>query len=131
MERAGEAVFITNIPASSENLVISEIFYNPAGQEEDTEFIELMNTSNVTISLAGVSFTGGISYTFSDDAILGAGERLLLVSNTEAFENAFGIGLPVAGTYVGQLDNGGERLTLSADSSEILSLRYNDGLHGH
>ena len=122
-----EAVFITNIPASSENLVISEIFYNPAGQEEDTEFIELMNTSNVTISLAGVSFTGGISYTFSDDAILGAGERLLLVSNIEAFENAFGIGLPVAGTYGGQLDNGGERLTLSAaDSSEILSLRYND-----
>ena len=122
-----EATFITNIPASPENLVISEIFYNPAGQDEDTEFIELMNTSNVTISLAGVSFTGGISYRFADDAILGAGERLLLVSSIEAFENTFGTGLPVAGTYGGQLDNGGERLTLSAaDGSEILSLRYND-----
>ena len=123
-----EATFITNVPASAENLVISEIFYNPAGQDENTEYIELMNVSGVTISLAGVSFTGGISYSFADELTLEAGGRLLLVSDIEAFENTFGTGLPVAGTYGGQLDNGGERLTLSAaDSTEILSLRYNDG----
>ena len=122
-----EATFITNIPAAAENLIISEIFYNPAGENEDTEYIELMNISNVTISLAGVSFTGGISHTFADDVTLGPGQRLLLVSDITAFENAFGTGLPVAGTYGGQLDNSGESLTLAtADGNEILSLRYND-----
>ncbi len=122
-----EATFITNIPASAENLVISEIFYNPAGQNEDTEYIELMNVSNVTISLAGVSFTGGISHAFADDVTLEPGQRLLLVSDVTAFENTFGTGLPVTGTYGGQLDNGGESLTLTdAEGNEILSLRYND-----
>jgi hypothetical protein len=122
-----EVTFITNVPASTDNLVISEIFYNPAGQEEASEYIELMNTSSVTISLAGVSFTGGISHTFADDVTLEPGERLLLVSDIAAFEVVFGTGLPVAGSYGGQLDNGGENLTLSAaDDHEIQSLRYND-----
>ncbi|MFP6872210.1 MAG: lamin tail domain-containing protein, partial [Verrucomicrobiales bacterium] len=103
------------------------IFYNPDGQEEASEYIELMNASSVTISLAGVSFTGGISHEFADDVTLEPGERLLLVSDITAFEAAFGTGLPVAGTYGGQLDNGGESLTLTAaDDHEILSLRYND-----
>ena len=38
-----EATFITDEAAGGQNLVISEIYYNPAGVEEDGEFIELQN----------------------------------------------------------------------------------------
>lgn len=122
-----QATFITALPASAANLVISEIFYNPLGTFETTEYIELMNIAGVPISLAGVVFNGGISFAFPDDAILAAGERLLLVADIDAFEAAFGSDLPVAGTYTGQLDNGGENLLLTAaDKTPIQSLSYND-----
>jgi len=122
-----EAAFNSALPASSANLVISEIFYNPSGKLETTEYIELMNTGGVPISLAGVVFKGGIAFAFPDDAILTAGERLLLVADIEDFEAAFGNGLPVAGAYTGQLNNGGENLLLiAADNFVIQSFRYND-----
>nr|MBR9811954.1 hypothetical protein [bacterium] len=56
-----EATFVTDLPASANNLIISEIFYHPAGDSELAEYIELMNIAGESISLAGVVFTGGIS----------------------------------------------------------------------
>lgn len=122
-----QATFNSALPASAANLVISEIFYNPSGQLETTEYLELMNIAEEPISLAGVIFTGGITFAFPADATLAAGERLLLVVDIAAFEAAFGNDLPVAGTYTGRLDNGGENLLLiAADQTPIQSLRYHD-----
>ncbi len=122
-----QATFITNTPASAANLVISEVFYNPPGSAEVTEYIELLNVGDETISLAGVAFVDGIAFTFPDDATLAAGGRLLVVADLTAFEAAFGPGLPVAGTYSGQLDNGGEVLTLIAANGDLIaSFRYDD-----
>lgn len=122
-----EATFVTALPASAENLVISEIFYHPAGDSEVAEYIELMNIAGESISLAGVVFTGGISFSFSNNTILEAGERLLLVSDLDGFKAAFGDELPIAGSYTGRLDNGGENLSLdAADGTPILNFRYND-----
>ena len=122
-----EATFVTALPASAENLVISEIFYHPAGDSEVAEYIELMNIAGESISLAGVVFTGGISFSFSNNTILEAGERLLLVSDLDGFKAAFGDDLPIVGSYTGRLDNGGENLSLdAADGTPILNFRYND-----
>ena len=122
-----EATFVTALPASAENLVISEIFYHPAGDLEVTEYIELMNIADEAISLADVVFTGGISFSFSNNTILEAGERLLLVADLDGFKAAFGNELPIAGSYTGRLDNGGESLSLdAADGTPILNFRYND-----
>jgi hypothetical protein len=121
------ATFVTSLPASADNLVISEIFYNPSGDLELTEYIELMNIADEAISLAGVVFNGGISFAFPDDAVLEAGERLLLVADLDGFVAAFGNGLPVAGTYTGRLDNGGESLSLAgADGTSIRNFQYDD-----
>ena len=68
-----EAAFLISPPASAANLVISELHYNPAG-EDDAEFIELMNTSGVTIDLSGVRFTTGLDFTFPAGTTLAAGE---------------------------------------------------------
>ena len=122
-----EATFVTDLPASADNLIISEIFYHPAGDSEVAEYIELMNIAGESISLAGVVFTGGISFSFSNNTILEAGERLLLVADLDGFKAAFGNELPIAGSYTGRLDNGGESLSLdAADGTPISNFRYND-----
>ena len=106
-----EATFTTGIPASAENLVISEINYNPPGPEEAGEFIELLNISANPISLAGVRFVTGIDYEFPPTDQLAPGAHIILTP----------------ADYGGQLDNGGETLTLLAsDDSPIRSFRYND-----
>ena len=96
-----EATFFTSIPASANNFGISEIYYNPPGASEDTEYIELQNLSTTeTIHLDGLSFTTGITFAFPAGLTLVPGERLLLVKNIAAFEAAFGTGLPVIGGIV-------------------------------
>ena len=106
-----EARFIVGSPAKADNLVVSEIHYNPSGPSEENEFIELMNITDQSIELAGVSFSTGISYTFKDNDRLGPMERLVITPKD----------------YDGQLDNGGERLTLiDAEGAIIESFRYND-----
>jgi hypothetical protein len=117
----------TNLP-SADSLVISEIYYNPPGSDESTEYIELLNISpSIDLDLTGTSFIEGISFTFPPGTELPVGERLLLVSNPTAFELAFGAGLPVAGTFSGNLDNGGEALALSLpDGSPIQAFSYSD-----
>ena len=66
-----EANFIVGSPAKSGNLVVSELLYNPIGNSEEDEFIELMNISNESIELSGVQFSSGISYKFKDNDRLG------------------------------------------------------------
>ncbi|YCM43333.1 lamin tail domain-containing protein [Verrucomicrobiaceae bacterium 227] len=114
-------------PPSSSNLVISEFLYHPAApsaselaagftDQDDFEFIELLNTSATdTIDLGKVQFTAGITFSFagSDKTDLAPGERLLIVSNLEAFQARYGTGHPVAGEYSATLANGGELITLS------------------
>lgn len=123
-----ESVFIGDEPASSVNLVISEIHYNPSAEQgSGSEYIELMNISEQAINLSGVSFTQGISYTFPDQAALAAGERLVLVSDPAIFAAAYGNDITIGGVYSSQLSNGGERITLSdADGLVIQTLEYND-----
>jgi len=118
-----EASFFTTIPASSANLTISEIYYNPPGASEETEYIELRNLSATDrIHLDGLRFTAGIGFDFPPGLTLAPGEFLLVVKNTTAFEAEFGAGLRIAGEYSGSLANGGEPITLAG----ITTLTYND-----
>lgn len=118
-----EAIFFTTTPASSANLAISEIYYNPPGPSEDTEYIELRNISTTdTIHLDGLSFDEGISFMFPDGLTLAPGEIFLVVKDIAAFELGFGVGLPVVGEYSGSLANGGESISLSG----ITTFFYDD-----
>ena len=114
------------LPDSS-NLVVSEIYYNPPGQDEDTEFLELMNIGGNDLDLTGTGFTEGLTFTFPAGTLMTPGERLLLVRNPAAFELEFGSTLNVAGSFTGSLDNGGELITLSrSDGTVIQSFTYDD-----
>lgn len=116
-------------------LCISEVMYDPPGGS-DLEFIELLNVGDVfTLDLEGVRFTDGIGYTFQEGATLAPGSRLLVVgasssNNFEQFRSDYGLTntIPIYGPCSGDLDNGGEELTLKTGSGgrTISTFEYND-----
>jgi len=119
---------IVGTPAGPGNLAISELFYNPPGAAEDTEFVELVNISaHDTIDLTDVHFSAGLEFTFAQGTTLAPGERLLIVADPAAFATAYGNDLPIAGQFTGNLDNSGETIQLVAhDGTDIESVTYND-----
>lgn len=142
----GTAVYVTDaVPATAENMVISEIHYHPAQlsvaemeagftDSGDFEFIELLNTGDQKISFGGLRFSAGndglgIRYVFDDGRQWSAapGGRLVIVKNEAAFALRYGPGVPVAGSYAGNLANSGDTLRLeNAAGSTILTLTYTD-----
>jgi hypothetical protein len=98
-------------------LRVSEINFNPPG-DDTTEFVELVNTSSVTLDLTGVRFTDGIEFEFlptESKLSLAPGEYILIASNPAAFAVAYPA-VPADrvadNPYTGQFDNGGEHVVL-------------------
>ena len=126
-----ETTFLVGTLADASNLVVSEIFYQPAGSSEDLEFLELQNISAASIELGGVQFSAGIDFTFSENTQLAPGARILVVRNLVAFETEYGTGLPIAGEFQNEtgLSNSGEQITILAnDGSLIKDFEYDDQL---
>ncbi|MEX0587029.1 MAG: lamin tail domain-containing protein, partial [Pirellulales bacterium] len=126
-----DSLFTVKVP-----LRISEVMYNPDGPEDELEFIELVNTSANTISIAGVRFAGddqGIEFTFdAGEASLSPGEHLIVARDRAAFEAFHGTGSIrlAVGQFADsgqQLANGGETLTLlDAAGGLIQKFTFND-----
>jgi hypothetical protein len=139
---SSDTITITNTlpaPQPRDFLRITEVHYNPADpanpaetavslDNEEFEFIELINTGTGTLDLTGVQFTQAITFSFAGGTTLAAGARIVVVLNIAAFQARYGTGLHVAGTYVpGNLNNGGETLTLvDATGTVIQSFTYSD-----
>lgn len=128
---------VATVPATVDNLVISEIHYRPAEptpEEQaagfltrgDFEYLELLNIDPVnSISLEGITFIDGITFTGFDNTlpasarVLASGERVLLVNNLAAF-NLRHPGLNVAGEYSGSLRNEGEQIVLMDGGGTVI-----------
>lgn len=116
-------------PAAAGLLVISELMYHP--ENDAHEFIELLNTSALTLDLEGISFDDGIDYTFP--AIqLPAGERIIVARDLTAFRSRYGATPIVAGEYQApdgsnKFSDGGENVRLiDSLGSLILEFSYGD-----
>ena len=144
------ARFVTSVPASSENLIISEIHYHPANvtrheslagfdDADEFEFIELVNVSEASIDLMQVHFQRlvdgdsleGIDFQFTDSHVteLAPGERVVVVENTEAFVTRYGGGIQVAGEWSGGLSNNSENIRLMVGDTVIAEFAYDDAWH--
>lgn len=139
-----EADFLVGINrAGAHNIVISEINYHPADPTEeeisagftddnDFEFIEIMNISVFPVDLSGCRFTAGIEFDWdtlpSEKRTLPPGGRQILCNKAEAFLMRYPAAAPfVAGSYSGNLSNSGETLRLvAADGSDIKHFAYSD-----
>jgi len=114
--------------APAGQVVINEIMFNPA--QPNAEFVELHNVSTQhAFDLSGWQFNG-LSYTFPAGAMIQPQQFLVLAANGPAFAAAYGVTTPVFDVFDGQLQNGGETLTLSCVSSGtnlvVAKVRYDD-----
>ena len=131
-------------PASSENLVVSEIMYHPAPPTDEEiamnivdaekfEYLELRNISDQSVNLSNVRIVNGVDYDFaftSESArLLSPGNSILVVANKRDFMMRYPK-VPahqILGPYRGRLNNGGETIAIqAADGSMITEFRYED-----
>lgn len=122
--------------ALQDHLRVTEVMFN-SGAAAEGEFIELHNTSPlVTLDLAGVTLTDGIEFTFPPGAVLPPLGYVLLAGgsgtdNFAAFRALYGLGadVPVAGPFVGALNNAGEQvvLTSAAGGPRLLEFQFGNG----
>jgi hypothetical protein len=112
-----------------ENIKITEIHYHPLDNDSvsdnEYEFLELKNTGTVPANISGMSFVDGINYTFPDGITVDPNQFIVLASNRQEFNERYGF-IPF-GEYFGQLDNGGESITLIATEIDtVFSISYSD-----
>ena len=124
----------TTPPATSENLVLSEVMYHPAKPTEkekqagfkkasDFEYVEFKNVSDAAIDLAGLFCREGIYFLIDSSTVIEPGSHFVLASNPEAF--ALRYSRPAEGEFHGQLRNEGERITIrDAGGSALAKLEY-------
>jgi Concanavalin A-like lectin/glucanases superfamily/CotH kinase protein/Lamin Tail Domain/Immunoglobulin domain len=139
IDARGRTVVSTSYPGqpslAQQSLRITEIMYHPVAPAsgpyaaEDYEYLELKNTGTSVLDLNGVRLINGVAFDFTGSAVtsLDAGQTVLVVKNEDAFAQRYGAGLPVAGSYAGNLENRGERIQLvDASGEEILDFSYDN-----
>jgi PKD repeat protein len=106
---------ITPSPMTSNDLTISEIYYNPPDGGNDTiEFVELYNRGTNGINVKDWYFTDGIQYTFPDTTIA-AGKYFVIARDAMSFKATFGFN---AAQWTGDF---------LADNGEILKFKDMNG----
>ncbi|MFT6242759.1 MAG: hypothetical protein ACJAQT_004870 [Akkermansiaceae bacterium] len=127
------AFYVGTVPASMENIVMSEVHYHPASDDGGEEFIEVMNVGSQVVDLRGAWFEDGVGFSFEGGInpalwVIAPGERVVLVGNESDVKNVHGdLENVVIGEFSGGLDNGGERVALiAADGSLIDEVAYGD-----
>jgi len=116
------------------SLRITEIMYHPAAppagspySTEDFEYIEVKNIGAMPLNVNRFTLGGGVQFAFPN-VMLTAGQSAVLVANIAAFQSRYGSGPLILGTYTGNLNNGGDHLTLSGGLQQsVLDFSYNDG----
>jgi len=105
-----KTAYITVLPASVGDIVITEIMYNPPESNDDTlEYIEIYNNSDNVVNLFSYEFNDGVTYIFPQ-IDLGVSDYLLIAKDSLAIMNTFG--LTAYQWNSGSLSNGGELLKL-------------------
>jgi len=111
-------------------LVINKIHYHPKSEsgfdDNDLEFIEIINYSNETVDLTGIYLRElGISYNFPNNSYVNAYEYIRLASNADIFEQFHGF--PPFGQYTRNLSNKTQKLLLcDAFGNVIDEVQYSD-----
>lgn len=108
------------VPAelTAQSVVINEIHYDPPNNARPSEFIEILNTGQTPVVMAGWRFTDAIDYTFPAGSELPPGGFLVVTRDLAAFQADFQ--KPALGPWTGTLRNGGERIRLRDASGTVV-----------
>ena len=108
----------------ADQLVINEIMYNPASPE--ASYVEIYNRSqNYSFDLSHWRING-LDFTFGG-RIITNGQYLVVAKNRQAFAGAYGWTIPALAPFDGQLDDGGETISLLANDARVIDqVTYDD-----
>lgn len=133
-----------DISAYLNSLVVSEVMYNPrdpSGLElnastdnDDFEYVVVMNAGATTLDMTNIRFTKGIDFDFAGSAVasLAPGQRAVVVKNPAAFNARYGArpgSISIAGQWSANdnLSNSGEQIKLSFGAGVTLrDFTYDD-----
>lgn len=104
-----------NALPSRSPVVINEIMFHPASDQDNEEFVELHNASDASVDIAGWRFDDGIKFTFPSGTVVPAGGYVVLASDPVVLAGIHPE-IPrktIFGPFEGGLRNGGERITLA------------------
>jgi hypothetical protein len=128
------AFFVDTSAPVPQNLAISEIMYHPADPSpaeitaghtsaSDFEYLEILNTGTSNIDLRGLYIYDAVRFDFDDSELgttLAPNARIIIASKKTAFLMRYGSGLPLAGSFSGNLSDSGETITIQAANDAII-----------
>jgi len=118
---AGLLAILPTSPAAAQAsgaVIISEIYYNPDGQAEGHEYVELHNTTSSAVDVSGWQFTAGVSFDFPAGSSVAANSFVVIAGDAADFESVFGFA--PTGDFGGTLSNGGETITLANAAGTVI-----------
>ena len=109
-------------------ITFNEVHYHPGDDSRDGEFIELFNYGPDAIDLSDWQIRGAVLMNFPSGTSIDAGSHLVVGRDAVTVLDRYDLSIEqYAGSYVGSLDNDGERLELwNADGYLISSVAYDD-----
>lgn len=109
-------------------VVINEVMYHPADDQESLQYIELMNRSDVPVNLSGWRLKHGPVFLFPLNTILPGHGFLVVCRNLKAFREAYKFSSPaVIGDFTGKLSHHRATIELvNAANETIESVKYSD-----
>ena len=111
---------------STANIRFGAIETTPNSNQQDQEYVELVNHDSRSIDLSGWQITGGIRYEFQPGTVIPAGASLYLSPRVRAFRTratgpSGGQGLMVQGDYAGNLSSRGETIELRTAIGDLVT----------
>ncbi len=97
------------LPLAQDSLVINEIMYNPITPE--ASFVEIYNRADAAFDVSGWRLSG-VDFTFPSGTIISNRGYLVVAKNAATYLGVYGPTAALTGQFDGQLDDGGETLTL-------------------
>ena len=95
---------------AQDRIAINEIMYNPV--LPDASYVEIFNSSVSNAFDLSNWRINGIDFNFPFGYVIEPGAYAVVVQDKFAFAAAYGVNIPLAGEFSGNLDYGGETLTL-------------------
>jgi len=117
-------------PPDFSALVISEVFYDPAGPEAGKEFIEILNTGSFECDISGFRIIDGAvtstAFVFPQGSLIQPGSRHVIAQSPTEFYYMFGF-YPGFSPFSFALNNAGESVFLLYPDGTVRDAVYIEG----
>ncbi|GAA5494505.1 hypothetical protein Rhal01_00667 [Rubritalea halochordaticola] len=122
---SGMSVVIPGSQPTNPNVVIDAVDYNPAGGDQDQEYIRLTNSESTEIDISGWSISSGVEFIFPAGTVIPRNGTLYVSPKLDKFVTRTSSPTGnekrlVTGPYAGHLSSFGEDLILKNERGETV-----------